>query len=251
MTRRVLITRAPEECRRLQELLADCGLLVEPFPVLRFEPVESSESWERAVEALTEARLQGRVSRLLLTSPRAVGPLCEQAPRHRARAILSLPVAAVGRTTAATARKAGLRVELTGPGTGVGLGAQLTVRPGKNVLFVFPCGVDRRTELPEALRKAGHDVRELEVYRMLRLPPRVLPVPEHEIAAVVLTSPRSARYYVENLGGRPPDCLHLALGPTTRDAAGALGIECRIPARPEVEALAEELCSIWSSVPGV
>lgn len=47
-----------------------------------------------------------------------------------------------------------------------------------------------------------------------------------------------------NLGGRPLDCLHIALGSTTRDAARALGIECRIPARPEMEALAEELCTI-------
>ena len=79
---------------------------------------------------------------------------------------------------------------------------------------------------------------------MVRLEPVALPVPVEEIFAVVLTSPRSTRYYVENLGGRALDCPHIALGPTTREAARTLGIQCRIPARPEMETLVEELCTI-------
>ncbi len=244
MTRRVLVTRSAEDCRRLQELVADCGVLIEPYPVLRFEPVESAGQWHRAVEAESAARNHGQESWLLLASPRAPQPLCEQAPRHDGEAILELPAAAVGRTTARAAEESGLGVVLTGPGTGAGLAAELAARLHEPTLFVFACGADRRRELPDALREAGHTVIELEVYRMHRLPRAELPVPASQIDAVVLTSPRSARYYVENLGGRPLDCPHIALGPTTRDAAAALDIECRIPARPEMEALAEELCTI-------
>jgi len=243
MTCRVLITRTAEDCRQLQELTADCDVLIVPYPVLSFVPVERAEVMRRAVQALAAACDRGQVPWLLLASPRAPEPLCEQAPRHGGESILGLPAAAVGRTTARAAARAGLRVALTGPGTGAGLAAELVERLKEPELFVFACGIDHRHELPDALRGAGHTVIELEVYRMIRLGPSALPVPVEEISAVVLTSPRSTRYYVENLGGRPLDCPHIALGPTTRDAARAFGIECRIPAHPEMEALAEELCT--------
>lgn len=244
MIRRILITRTAEDCRHLQDLVARNDIVIEPWPVLRFEPVESAKEWRRTVKAQAVARAQGQEPWVLLASPRAPQPLCEQAPRHGGEPILKLPVAVVGRTTARAAAQAGLRGALTGPGTGAGLAAELVASLKEPTLFIFACGVDRRSELPDALRGAGHAVIELQVYRMDRLPAVPLPVPAEEISAVVLTSPRSTRYYVENLGGRPLDCPHIALGPTTRDAARALGIECRIPVRPEMEALAEELCTI-------
>ena len=244
MTRRVLVTRTAEDCRHLQELVEESDIVIESWPVLRFEPVEHAKQWRHAVEALACACDRGQEARLLLASPRAPHPLCEQAPRHGGGPILGLPAAAVGRTTARAAVEVGLRVAVTGPGTGAGLATELTTCFTEPGLFVFPCGIDHRRELPDALRVAGHTVIELQVYRMDRLPPAALPAPVEEISAVVLTSPRSTRYYVENLGGRPLDCPHIALGPTTRDAARTLGIECRIPARPEMEALAEELCTI-------
>ena len=244
MIRRVLITRAAEDCRHLQDLIGDRDLVIEPYPVLRFEPVELVEGWGRALQAQAAASERGQKQWLLLASPRAPQPLCEQAPRHGGETILALPAVTVGRATAHAATEDGLRVELTGPGTGAGLATELTARFTEPGLFVFACGVDRRPELPDALRGAGHTVIELEVYRMVRLEPVALPVPVEEIFAVVLTSPRSTRYYVENLGGRALDCPHIALGPTTREAARTLGIQCRIPARPEMETLVEELCTI-------
>lgn len=244
MIRRVLITRSAEDCRRLQELVADHGIVIEPYPVLRFEAVASEAAWLEAVEAEASGRERGVERWLLLTSPRAVQPFRDQAIHHHGGRLLELPAAAVGRATAREAAQAGLRVELTGPGTGATLAQELLARLQEPALFLFPCGADRRRELPGALREAGHTVHEIEVYRMHRLPPADLPAPAAGIDAVVLTSPRSARYYVENLGGRPLDCLHIALGPATRSAARSMGIQCRIPARPEMEALAEELCTI-------
>ena len=48
--------------------------------------------------------------------------------------------------------------------------------------------------------------------------------------------------YLDGVGGLPLPCRHWALGPTTRAAAGAIGIDCSIPIEPTFESLAEELC---------
>jgi len=244
MKRRVLITREAAKCVELEKLVAPCGIVIEPYPVLRFEPVESMQDWTRVTGEIVMAREAGVRTMLVLASPRAAAPFKDQAERHGGHVLSGLPAAAVGRTTAREAGKYGIRVELTGPGTGAGLASELVTHLEEPALLVFACGAEHRPELPQALRDAGHTVLLLTVYRMLRLPPVPLPVPVEDLSAVVLTSPRSGRYYVENLGGNLPDCLHIALGPTTRDAVSALGITCRIPARPEMEALAEELCSI-------
>jgi uroporphyrinogen-III synthase len=80
------------------------------------------------------------------------------------------------------------------------------------------------------------------VYRMDPTPPRELPPLGPSLDAVVLTSPRAATFYLEGVGGHPLPCPHWALGPTTRQAAAALGIDCRIPLEPTMKSLAEELC---------
>jgi uroporphyrinogen-III synthase len=244
MTRRVLITRGAEDCRHLQDLVAACDVHIEPCPVLRFEGMELAGEWSRVIGKLAAARDRGRESWLLLASPRAPRPLCEQAPRHGGQSVLGVPVATVGRTTARAAEEAGLKVDLIGGGTGAVLADELCERLRQPVFFIFACAEEHRPELPETLRSAGHEVVLLPVYRMRRLSSGELPRIPDAVDAVVLTSPRSTRYYVENLGGRPLDCLHIALGPTTAEAAQEFGIQCRIPARPEMEALAEELCTI-------
>jgi uroporphyrinogen-III synthase len=131
---------------------------------------------------------------------------------------------------------------VVGPGTGLGLAEQLREGWTEPSLVVFPCGVHRRDELPRRPSpRAGHRVLPVEVYRMRRTPPRELPS-AGPADLVVLTSPRAARLYLEAMGGLPLPIPHWALGPTTRDAAAALGIECRIPPVPDIHSLAEELC---------
>ncbi len=236
----VLITRGREDCKRLEELLAPCGLAVKPFPVLRVETVEDARGW-KAVERL----LAGPVPRhgwIVLASPRAPSRLVEQARSRGAESLLRWPAAAVGTGTARAAEKAGLDVALTGPGTGLGLARELRQRLETPTDVVFAAGYHRRPELPRALEEAGHRLHTLVVYRMRQTPPRELPPLGPRVDMVVLTSPRAARYYLEAVGGKPLTCPHWALGPTTRDAAAAMGIQCRIPPRPEMESLAEELC---------
>ena len=238
MNRHVLITRSPEDCRRLQELASGSGLTIRPYPVIRLEEFVDEDGWRRA---LAEAE-SAEGGWLLFASPRAPRPFIDQASRRDATALTRWPAAAVGPGTARAASGAGLGVELTGPGTGLALARELIHRLGQPATLVFPCGYHRRPELPEALQAAGPTVVPVVVYRMRATPPRELPPLGPRVDVVVLTSPRAARLYLEGVGGRPLDCPHWALGPTTRDAAGALGIECRVPAEPNLETLVEELC---------
>jgi uroporphyrinogen-III synthase len=237
MTRKVLITRHPSDCLELRQKLAGSDIVLRPFPVLRAETVEDDSGWDKVQAA-------GPPDWLVLTSPRAPSPFVEQARCRDLQHLLDLPIAAVGETTAQSALKAGLQIEIEGPGSGKGLAAALLPHLTPSSLMILACGHDRRREIPEELEGAGHRILPIVVYRMRPTPPRELPPLGDRVDAVVLTSPRAARLYLDGVGGLPLPCQHWALGPTTRDAAGALGIDCNIPEKPTMNSLAEELCRI-------
>lgn len=238
MIRSVLVTRASADCTDLAGIVGAHGVTVHPFPVLRVEDVVDDDGWV----AVTNP--DSAPGWLVLASPRAPERLVRQARRRCAEHLLELPVAVIGAGTAAAAAAAGLEPSLVGPGTGTELAAALNDRLDDSATVVYACGVHRRPELPEALTAAGHTVLPLVVYRMRATPPAELPPIDSDIDAVVVTSPRAARLYLEALGGRPLACPHWALGPTTRDAARTIGIDCRIPAEPTIESIAEALCRI-------
>jgi uroporphyrinogen-III synthase len=239
MTQYALITRHPAECGGLQKQLSPHGWGVLPYPVLRVEDVSDVEGW-RDANALLED--WGDSLWVVMASPRAPERLVQQARERALDRLLSLSMAVVGDATAAAAAKAGLRVEVVGPGTGMGLARDLLTFLEPQSPVVLVCGKERRPEFAEALEAAGHQVYPLEVYRMQPTPTRELPPLGSDLGAVVLTSPRAARLYLEAVGGKPLPLPHWALGPTTQHAATALGIECRIPPKPSFKSLAEELC---------
>jgi len=236
MTRFVLITRHPADCVELQDLVKESGISLLPYPVFRLESVDDETGW---TVALSE---DPKPSWLIMASPRAPERFVGQCAHRRAEKLLDLPVAVVGEGTAKASVAAGLTPEIVGPGTGLGLAEDLNERWGSPTTTIFACGHDRRPELPDALTNAGHRVLPVEVYRMRPTPPRELPPLGPSLEAVIVTSPRAARLYLDGVGGRPLPCPHWALGPTTRDAARAMGIECLIPPEPKIKSLAEELC---------
>jgi uroporphyrinogen-III synthase len=241
VTRRVLITRSEADCRELRSMVTAAGVVLLPFPVIRREQIEDEQGWT-AVQAEVPAGRDRERAWILVASPRAAEPFVSQAHRREAEHVLQLPAAAIGEGTAGAARRAGLRVEVVGPGTGLGLAEVLLARLAPGTTLIFPCGHHRRDELPSALEAAGHRVLPVEVYLMKATPAAELALPSPPADRVVVTSPRAARLYLERVGGRPLPCPHLALGPTTRAAAEALGIECSMPSQPTIESLAEELC---------
>lgn len=239
MNRFVLITRHPSDCTDLQGLLDPCGITLRPYPVLRIENSADSDGWRAVAErvAVSDDSLW-----LALASPRAPQRFVANCSERGLEHLLQYPAAAVGPSTALAADEAGLDVELIGPGTGTELARALVKQLERPTTVIFACGHDRRPELSEILREAGHTVLPVEVYRMVPTPHRELPPLGPSLDAVILTSPRAAGLYLDGVGGLPLPCLHWALGPTTRAAAAALGIECGIPEKPTMKSLAEELC---------
>ena len=235
----VLITRHPSECGELQSLLDPCNLKLRPYPVLRLSDVHDDDGWSAVMNHLPDST-QG--VRLVMASPRAPERFVAECERRGATGLLECPVAAVGTSTAASAQSAGLRVNRVGPGTGIGLAAQLIDEIEGPAVFVFACGHDRRPELQRALTEAGHKVLPVVVYRMAPTPARELPPLGSSLDGVILTSPRAAQLYLDGVGGLPLPCRHWALGPTTQAAANAIGIDCSIPVEPTFQSLAEELC---------
>jgi uroporphyrinogen-III synthase len=241
MNRFILITRHPADCTELQDKLTPCGITLRPYPVLRLEDVENDAGWI-AVEGT--AGPDGSETWLVMASPRAPERLVAQCRKRNTDWLLDIPVAVIGDGTATASAAAGLDPDLIGPGTGIGLAEMLNSRLTPSSTVIYACGHHRRPELPDALETAGHTVVPLVVYRMQATPPRELPPLGPSLDAVVVTSPRATRLYLEGVGGHPLPCPHWALGPTTRDAARSLGIECLIPPKPSIDSLAEELCRI-------
>jgi len=241
VNRFVLVTRHPSDCAELQRLVGPCGIKIRPYPVLRVEDSADDDGWRAVADRVATT---DEAPWLVLASPRAPQRFVASCAKRGLEYLLHSPVAAVGPSTAQAAEEARLDVELVGPGTGQGLARELVERLDRPTCVIFACGHDRRPELPRILSEAGHTVLPVEVYRMVPTPPRELPPLGPSLEAVVLTSPRAASLYLDGVGGLPLPCLHWALGPTTRDAAAALGIECRTPDEPTMQSLAEELCKI-------
>jgi len=239
VSRFVLITRHPSDCAELQGLLDSCGITLRPYPVLRIEDSADDDGWRAVADRVA---ISDSSQWLVLASPRAPRRFVANCTKQGLANLLHIPAAAVGPSTARAAEEAGLRIELIGPGTGTALARALVKKLDGPTPIVFACGHDRRPELPQILSEAGHTVLPVEVYRMVPTPPRELPPLGPSLDAVILTSPRAASLYLDGVGGLPLPCLHWALGPTTRAAAAALGIECRTPEEPTMQSLAEELC---------
>lgn len=239
MSPKLLITRTADDCHELAARLQPGGWEVVAYPVLRLAPVEEDPGWE---ELRRRWGSPDRPAWLVFLSPRGPAPFVAGARARGLDDVLELPVAAIGPGTADAVRTTGLEPRLTGPGTGAGLARDLIPRFASSSTIVLAAGRDRRPDLTDALTGAGHEVIPVVVYAMEAAPEGSLPHPDATVDAVLLTSPRSAHLYLEHAGGEPLPCPHWALGPTTRDAARGLGLECRIPATPDLDSFAEELC---------
>jgi uroporphyrinogen-III synthase len=236
MNRFVLITRHPADCAELQEMLDPCGITLRPYPVLRLEDVEDDIGWSAILTGETAPDW------VVMASPRAPDRFVEQCLARGGHRLLTIPIAVIGEGTAQAAATARLEPTIIGPGTGIGLATELNQRLDQPAKILYACGHHRRPELPDTLEAAGHTVFPVVVYRMVATPPRELPPLGPSLEAVIVTSPRAASLYLDGVGGQPLPCQHWALGPTTRDAARSMGIDCRIPAEPTLESLAEVLC---------
>ena len=187
---RLLVTRPEPEAQRLKARLEELGheVTVEPLLAVSFDdpdPVDVSEA-----------------QALVATSRIALRAL-ERQPGLFAIA-RGLPLYAVGRATAADARRLGFEMVITGAGTGHDLVPQLigSLDPASGPL-VHLAGDRLATDLAGELRQHGFQVDTPVVYRMLAATSLTDDVVEQigmgEIEGVVLLSPRTAAIYVKLL----------------------------------------------------
>jgi len=188
--KRVVVTRAEEQSQELVDALENLGAQVLLMPTVSFAPPEDSTELDAAL------RNKKDLDWILFTSQNAVRFVflraCElthvqpvQPPRPK--------IAAVGVATAQAARNLDVRVDYVAQTqTGESLAAELRDQlAGKRVLLPRSDRVDDR--LPDALREAGAQVKEVVAYRPLRpesLDAEILgALRKAEIAAIVFASP--------------------------------------------------------------
>jgi uroporphyrinogen III methyltransferase/synthase len=221
--RRVLVTRAEEQAGDLGARLASRGAAPVSVPLLAFEPPSDAPALAAAFARLA------RFDWLVLTSANALrfAPALEQGPAR---------VACVGAATAAAARRAGLRVDVTPPERALPeeLAEALRARAklaGASVLF--PCAEGARDALPRALEAAGARVERVVAYRT-RIPPDAAARLEKALAlpvdAVLLASPSAVRHLLALAGEARVRALasravFACIGPTTAAALRESGIE--------------------------
>ncbi|HEX4383218.1 MAG TPA: uroporphyrinogen-III synthase [Myxococcales bacterium] len=210
--KRVLVTRAAEECAELEELLRARGAMPVRLPCIAFE---DGPGVARVGQFVQNADL------VVVSSP------------HGARRLLALcadlyktPLAAVGE---ATARVLGGQVVFPKSGAGAqALVSELgdSVR-GKRVLL--PRAQRSTPALAAGLRAAGAEVEELILYKTIVPPlaePRALrALQDGLVDAITFASGSAVRGFVQLVGARSAERSAIAcLGPTAAGAALAAGL---------------------------
>ena len=188
--KRIVVTRAQEQSQELVDALGNLGAEVLLMPTVSFAPPEDSTELDAAMKNKKD------FDWILFTSQNAVRFMflraCELSHVQPVQA-LRPKVAAVGWVTAQAAKNLDLRVDYVAQTqTGEALAAELRDQlVGQRVLLPRSDRVDDR--LPDALREAGAQVKEVVAYRTLRpasLDPDILSaVRKAEVAAIVFASP--------------------------------------------------------------
>jgi hydroxymethylbilane synthase len=209
----VILTRERAD-EPLRAALRDRGLDVIELPCVHTEPLRDERPLAEALRALRPTDL------LVLTSAAGAAAVRSAAGGERVRA----PVAAVGPTTAASARAAGLDVVFVGRGDGRALAAEVPLPEGT----VLVARSDRALrDLPEVLRERGARVREVVAYVTVvglegyRAAAAVEAVGRSGTCAVI-TSPSALEGLLDAVTAARLSAIPLvALGPTTAAAIRA------------------------------
>jgi len=193
---RVLVTRAADQSAATALALVDRGLAPCLVPCIAVSFYTNAEL-DAAVHDLGRA---GGVEWVVLTSANAVRAICASADRLgvdlTGGAVDGPRWAAIGRSTAAAMREAGIRVDQQPDrANGVALAASLPLRPGTRILL--PRGDLADADLPTALTDRGAVVSAVVAYRTEEGPCDSVPLLESGLAeapvAVIATSGSTLR----------------------------------------------------------
>ena len=211
--RRILVTRAAHQAGKLSEGLRALGADPVEVPVLEIRPPEDLRPLDRALGALAS------YDWLIFTSVNTVQALLDRAKAlHLSLALLpQAKVAAIGSSTAAALRDAGLKVDFIP----VNYVAESLVSnpkgywPGQRVLLARASLA--RDVIPDALRVSGATVDVVDAYR------NVLPDDAPEKLRIALAGKLDAATFTSS-----SSVTHLA------EAATQAGISFPIPAIPAI-----------------
>ena len=220
---RVILTRAARQASSWVEVFTAAGARPELLPLLEVVPVEG-EAVKHAVHTAQT------FDAWIFTSVNAVEAFVDRLPEGSSAPL----VAAVGPATAAALEQRGrapglVATKQRAEGLLEALGPQL--RPEARLLL--PQAEDARPELVEGLRRRGHAVEAVVVYR------KVLPrqaqsqaqalFGEEELGWVTFTSPRIVRHFVELFGtdweARREGLRAASIGPVTSGELRRFGVE--------------------------
>ncbi len=179
--RRILVARSREQISRLSELLRDLGAEVWEKPTIAINPILDAETLEKI--------LAESFHWLVFTSPNGARLFLEKLfeSGRDARAVAGAKIAAVGPATAEALAPFGLRADLV-PEKYVAESLLAALKrenlAGRKILLAR--AEEGRDLLPEGLRAAGVEVRELAVYRTVN------PVWDEPLPARPISSPSPA-----------------------------------------------------------
>lgn len=252
--RTVVVTRPPRRADALTTRLRTLGARVLEAPTIVLADPPDPGPLNAAARTLEE------FDWLVFTSPAGVRQLERALARETGRSLASISgprVAAIGPSTAETARAAGLTVDLVpgsyraesllaalrrragagDGGTGRLGGGTARTGPLDGVRFLLPRAAEARDVLPDGLAAAGAMIRVVTAYRAVPPEPESLASLRDALASgtvdwITFTASSTVRNFVELVGAEVGDARVAAIGPVTAGTARDLGLE--------VDAMAEE-----------
>ena len=251
--KRVVVTRAAEQCKSLVEALRAQRAEPVVLPMVTFAPPDDVAALDQAIRELPSYDWVFLTSQ---NSIRALRERCELLKMNLCEAFGDVRVAAVGPATAEVAEHEGLRVSyVAAKHQGVALATELAehVR-GKRVLL--PRSDRASPELVEKLRQPSVDVVEVCAYKTVR-PERddakaTAAITKGRTDAVLFFSPSAVHHLLELLGHQEfvalsQRSIFAAVGPVTEDALHNAKVERVLLARgTSVSAVIEALTDYFA-----
>ncbi len=215
-------------------------------PLISCQP---PDDWARLDEALHH---KGRYGSLALTSPRAAAAVADRIRAGGISWVGHTPrVWAVGAATVEALQGVVGPVQGNFPEAHADLGAaerlaQVMRSAGAADPVLFPCGENRRDELPSILRANGLVVDEVICYRMLLASAEQARDAIAGASMVLVASPSVLQLLVEACPASARPAL-IAIGPTTAAAARSAGWQpAAVPTTPSTPALVSAIAGLLS-----
>lgn len=254
--KRVVVTRAADQCAELCRELEGRGCRVILLPLVSFGPPEDFSALDAVLAELE------RFDWIFLTSANAVRALAERSAtlgRSLAQAAGSARIAAVGPATAQAAKEAGLEVGYVARTQhGAGLAEELSAEV-RGTRVLLPRSDRANPALPETLRRLGAQAVEVVAYRTLSTDgarKEIEALEKGEADAILLFSPSAVHHLRELLGSEGMKRLasHMvfaAIGPVTAGALRECGIaEPVVAGDASVKGIVEALGGRWQAQSG-